>query len=232
MSKPVLILLHGALGCARQLFPLAEVLRKRFVVLPVNFIGHGGLPIPDAYSIEQFAKNLVMQIKIEYEEKVHVFGYSMGGYVALYAAQHRKDLFASITTLGTKFDWNAESAAHEAAQLDADIISQKVPAFAETLKLRYEPYDWKEALKKTADMMKELGAHPLVTPSTVSELQLPINIGLGDRDKMVSLAESMAIYKSLPQGGFYMLPHTPHVIEKVDVNMLAEILSRLVKGQK
>ncbi|MBK9228864.1 MAG: alpha/beta fold hydrolase [Ignavibacteria bacterium] len=43
----------------------------------------------------------------------NIFGYSMGGYAALYAAKKYPGVIGKIFTLGTKFEWNEESSASE-----------------------------------------------------------------------------------------------------------------------
>ena len=52
---------------------------------------------------------------------------------------------------------------------------------------------------------------------------------LGDRDKMVTLDETVEVYKNLPQAQLAILPNTPHPIEKVNTDRLAsEIKSFLL----
>ena len=43
---------------------------------------------------------------------------------------------------------------------------------------------------------------------------------LGDRDKMVSLDETVAVYKSLPNAEMCVLPNTPHPLEQADTGLL------------
>jgi pimeloyl-ACP methyl ester carboxylesterase len=224
MHKPGIILLHGALGCASQLKPLADVLAVSYDVHLYDFSGHGGKPINTAYSIELFAEELLQVRKKLDAADVAVFGYSMGGYVAMYAATLQQDAFNKITTLATKFDWNVESAKKEANMLQVASIEQKVPAYADVLKARFAPGDWKVALQHTADMMMRLGEHPLLTEHNIKKISIPVSLGIGDRDKMVSLQETLSVYKWLSNGSMFMLPDTPHPIEKVNVQLLGSIL--------
>jgi pimeloyl-ACP methyl ester carboxylesterase len=87
MKTPVL-LLHGALGSAAMLEPLATQLQTADMpVRMMNFPGHGGLPLPESFSMPDF-----IQAVDEYTADwmpFKVFGYSMGGYVALLLAAMR-----------------------------------------------------------------------------------------------------------------------------------------------
>jgi pimeloyl-ACP methyl ester carboxylesterase len=79
-----LILLHGALGHANQLHPLADLL-KTYHVHTLNFSGHGGTPMSNAsFSIPLFAEEVRQYIRQNNLGNVAIFGYSMGGYVAMY----------------------------------------------------------------------------------------------------------------------------------------------------
>jgi hypothetical protein len=49
-------------------------------------------------------------------------------------------------------------------------------------------------------------------------------IGLADKDNMVSLEETTAVYKQLKNGAMYMLPNTKHPIEIVNVGLLLKII--------
>ena len=123
----------------------------------MNFEGHGGRPSDRPYSIDAFSENLVSFIHEKELNQANIFGYSMGGYVALKTAQTRPDLINKIFTLGTKFNWSPESAAKEVKMLNPDKIEEKVPAFAKALQERHSPGDWKVVLRKTSEMMIDLG---------------------------------------------------------------------------
>ena len=117
-----LILLHGAIGAGSQLKPLAELLSLQFNVHTLNFEGHGGRPINGVYSIDRFVSNLIDFLDEIELKNVSVFGYSMGGYVALKAAALHPGRIDSIVTLGTKFQWDTETASKEVHMLDPEKI--------------------------------------------------------------------------------------------------------------
>jgi pimeloyl-ACP methyl ester carboxylesterase len=142
IKKP-LILLHGAIGSSVQLQPLRESLHDIFDIHVLDFPGHGGKALPEHFSIPYFASVVEAYVKENRLGPVHVFGYSMGGYVAAYLALRFPDVVDKIATLATKFLWTEEIAAKEIKMLQPDVISQKLPAFAKILEQRHQPQDWR-----------------------------------------------------------------------------------------
>lgn len=220
-----IILLHGAIGAKDQLEPLGkELTQQGFQVLSFNFSGHGKMPFQKNFGIEQFATELEQFIATHKLEKPNVFGYSMGGYVSLYLAYKQPTRLGNIITLGTKFEWTPEIAQKETKMLDAKTILEKVPKFAEDLKTRHGN-DWELLLSKTAEMMLSLGTNNALALNNYAAIENKILIGLADKDTMVSLAETSAVYKQLKNGAMYMLPNTKHPIETVNVGLLSKIIT-------
>ena len=147
----------------------------------------------------------------------------MGGYVALYLAHKQPTLLGNIITLGTKFEWTPEIAQKETKMLDAKTILEKVPKFAEDLKTRHGN-EWELLLSKTAEMMLSLGTNNVLALNDYTTIENKILIGLADKDMMVSLAETTAVYKQIKNGAMYMLPNTKHPIETVNVGLLGKII--------
>lgn len=227
--KPIL-LLHGALGSAAQLEPLQQHLSKEFTVHTLNFSGHGGKPFADDFSIRQFAREVLQYLQEQNLTQVDIFGYSMGGYVALQLAKMHPERVGHIFTLGTKFDWTPESAAREVKMLDPAKIKEKVPAFAETLQQRHAPNDWEALLRKTAAMMLALGNGDALTTADLRSMPHAVRIGIGSEDNMVTLAESQQAAETLPNGEFLLVANTPHPIEKVDMQTLADAISNFLQS--
>lgn len=228
--KSNLLILHGALGSSAQFEPLAEILEKEFRVILFNFTGHAGKPIPEEpFSIKMFAEEIKSLIEKTRISPCNIFGYSMGGYAALYAAKHYPGIIGKIFTLGTKFDWNEESSAHEVKFLNPAKIEEKVPAFAKLLESRHSPEDWKQVMSKTAEMMINLGKQNELTYEDMSSIENEVTVAVGDRDNMVSINETERAFKSLVKGRMLVKPGTQHPIEKVDLERLKFELLRFFR---
>lgn len=217
-----LLLLHGALGSATQFDTLKEALSDKFTVTTLNFSGHGGREIPSSgFSMELFADDIAAHLDNAGIEQADIFGYSMGGYAALLLASRQPERIRSVFTLATKFLWNEEISRKEAAMLNPDKISQKVPAFARQLTERHAPQSWEKVVLQTAEMMVKLGANPLLTHEIAGRLEMPVRVSIGDRDTMVTLDETAAMFRALKNGSLAVLPGTPHPFEKVNIVRLA-----------
>lgn len=220
-----IILLHGAIGATDQLEPLATALeQKQFRVHRFSFSGHGNVPFREQFGIGQFATELEEFIQEHSLEKPAIFGYSMGGYVALYVAKTKPQALSTVISLGTKFAWSPEIAAKEIKMLDANTILEKVPKFAEALKARHGD-GWQTLLQKTSEMMISLGHEPALKEDDFPLIEQNVLVGLADHDTMVSLDETLHVFKALKQADLYMLPRTKHPIETVNAPMLAEIIT-------
>ena len=224
-----LILLHGALGSASMFDDLTEKLKGSFEVYAFNFSGHGGGPInEEGFGIEVFAEELKAFIINNKLEEADIFGYSMGGYVALYLAASQPNLIGKIVTLGTKLAWTAEGAEEETARLNPELIKEKVPQYAALLKERHGKKQWKQVIWQTAGMMLELGDEPLLTMENLPLVTNEVTILLGADDIMVSKEESENVATILTNGKFISIPNMPHPLEKLDTGVLCENLKSIL----
>lgn len=225
MSIPIL-LLHGALGSKSQLEPLKKQLEENGkIVYSINFSGHSGEPYSEhGFGIDVFAQDVLRFLNDENIATIDLFGYSMGGYVALWLAHQNQQRVNRMITLGTKFDWSPESAEREIKKLNPEKIQEKIPAFARILEHRHTPNDWKELMHKTAAMMCDLGQKPMLTEEIFLSLPHHIQLLLGDQDDMADRSYSKKVANLLPNGTFHLLENTPHPIEKVRLSLLNEWL--------
>ena len=224
-----LLLLHGALGSKAQLASLASALQDHYTVHTLNFPGHGGRPFPEApFSIPFFSEQVSTYMQEMGILQAHIFGYSMGGYAAMYLAKQYPDKVNKLITLATKFHWDEQTATQEAGMLDATIIQQKLPAFAAQLQERHAPNDWMALLDKTKQLLTGLGQHNALQLPDYRAVTTPVLLLLGDRDKMVTLEETVAVYQQLPTAQLGVLPNTPHAIEKAVVDALADTIRRFL----
>jgi len=222
MSKSPLLLLHGALGTQNQFDELAELLADDFDVHRFTFEGHGDQPpAHDSFRNEHFVGNVLTYLDAQDLSKTDIFGYSMGGYVALTLAVSYPDRANRIFALGTELLWTPERAARDVKMLDADKILEKVPAFAQTLEARHTAFSWRNVLAVTIEMLHELGVNPRLMEEMFQALPHRIRLGVGDQDITAGVEDTVRVFRLLQMGELQVFPSTPHPFERVDVRMLA-----------
>jgi pimeloyl-ACP methyl ester carboxylesterase len=223
---PDLILLHGALGSESQLEKIKDALRDNFNLYSYNLSGHGGKPIPPKFSIQNFEEELINFLDSNSLNAVNVFGYSMGGYIALQVALNHPGRIARIMTLGTMLKWNPEIAANEVKMLNPEIIEAKVQRFAEQLKQTHAPEDWKLIMQRIVDMMIRMGNGDAMTTADFEKINIPVLVGLGSLDQMVKKEDALEMVEHLPKGEFRLFEGWKHPIEGVDVGELAGVIKK------
>jgi pimeloyl-ACP methyl ester carboxylesterase len=227
-----LFLLHGAIGAKDQLQPLATALQHKYIVHTLNFSGHGGDAFPaEPFSIQFFANDVLNYMQQHQIDQANIFGYSMGGYVAMYLAKQHPKKINKVITLATKFHWDESTAAKEIKMLDASTIEQKIPAFANQLQQRHAPQNWKLLLEKTAALLLSLGKNNPLLLEDYEGIGTASLLLLGDRDKMITLEETLAVYKQLPNAQLAILPNTAHPIEKVNIDTLVFFIQQFIGAE-
>jgi pimeloyl-ACP methyl ester carboxylesterase len=220
-----LLLLHGAIGTSSQLQPFQSALKKYFPeVYLFDFPGHGGKEFPaEPFSIKVFAESVLEWMNEKEIKCMDIFGYSMGGYIALYLARHYPERVGKIMTLATKFAWNEETSQKEMRLLNPEKIAEKVPKFAALLEKNHAPNDWKEVLKRTGEMMLALGKNPELKGDDFLKIENKILLTMGERDAMVSVEETENVFRLLKNAEFKIVVDTPHPIEQVEVGKVEKL---------
>lgn len=220
-----ILLLHGALGSKQHFDQLKTELGKSMTVYTLNFEGHGGIPSDRPFSISNFAENVLDFVNENDLKGINVFGYSMGGYVALSLASKHPDLFGKIITLGTKFNWTPESAAKEVKMLNPEVIEEKVPKFAESLKALHAPNDWKTVLRKTADMMLDLGNGAGLSKEDFESINIDVLLARGTEDVMVAEDETVLVSNLISNSKYLELSGVVHPIERIDPKVIYQLIT-------
>lgn len=216
-----LLLLHGALGSKDQFSALETALSGKFKTHALNFSGHGRVASNHhAFTIQNFAHEVLDWMNEHYDRKIDVFGYSMGGYVALWLARFYPERIGKVFTLGTKLKWSEEEAQKEIKMLNADKIAEKIPAFAQTLLERHGEHEWRSVLGKTALMMHDLASNHL-TEQDFIKIETPVLLSLGQKDNMVTLEETEYAHRLIKNSELKIYESVPHPFEAVPVNLLS-----------
>lgn len=219
-----ILLLHGALGSKEQMLPFADIIADKYYVHAFDFSGHGEKSADDhEFSIESMADELAEYMVEHKIEKPIVFGYSMGGYVALYHALTYPEKIDKIVTLATKFDWSAGHVEKEAIKLDIEEMKSKIPDFVNLLKQRHGE-NWEKVVTHTKGMMIALGRSILLNDISFPKIKTPAMLCIGDKDRMVSLSETENAVDLLADGSIRILADTSHPFERVSYDKLAELI--------
>lgn len=227
-----LVLLHGAIGAKDQMEGLSWRLKEDYITHTLNFSGHGGDPFTsDEFSIPCFANDLLVYLRENKIEQANIFGYSMGGYVAMYTAKFFPQFINKVITLATKFYWDEEVSAKEVKMLDPNKIIEKVPAFAKQLEQRHAPNDWRLVVEKTKAMLLKLGSKNELDLNDYKNIQAQALLLLGDKDKMITRDETMAVQEAMPNAHFKLLPNTAHPIDQVSAESISSVISSFLSDR-
>ncbi len=231
---PTLLVVHGALGSAAQMQPIANALRalqnpqgsEPITVELLELPGHGSTALVDGtrFHLDDFVDAMAAAVS-RHAAPPFLFGYSMGGYVGLALEARAPGTFAGILAFGTKFLWDVATAEREASRLDPVLVASKVPRFAAALAARHEGAGgWETVMIRTAALLRENGRAPLLSLDILERIGIPVTVAVGGKDDTVSVAEAESAARVMLHGRCVVLEDVGHPIERVPVERIGELL--------
>lgn len=130
---PYLILLHGFMGSGRQFEHLLPELKTFCNPVTVDLLGHGnteGAELHYRFSTKEQVADLVKLISEQLHIPLYLYGYSMGGRLALQTAIHRPDLFRGLILESSTFGIESETERQARQSLDGSRSDQIMGNFS------------------------------------------------------------------------------------------------------
>ncbi len=223
-ERPALVVLHG-LGGATMLEtePLVRHLEPHFHVLAFDFAGHGGSASydDDVLSIDFLADNIRGVLDYFDLESAHLFGFSIGGFVALRFALLHRHRAGRVAVHGANVDWNDQLADVMNARLDAEMLESRYPAIAQRLDQFHG--NWRRLFARVNRMILGLPAHRQ-TQHALHRIDHPVLVSAVDRDDLLPLGVPFSLHRALPNSTLAILPGTRHAFRDLDPALYARLL--------
>jgi pimeloyl-ACP methyl ester carboxylesterase len=101
-DKPAIVFLHGFAAAMDWWTPTVERLGRRFRLIRIDLLGHGGSEKPDGgYSMEHQARQVALALSTLRVQHAVIAGHSMGGIVATALAEQKPSLIDGLILVDT-----------------------------------------------------------------------------------------------------------------------------------
>jgi pimeloyl-ACP methyl ester carboxylesterase len=222
MIAAPIVLVHGALGCAREVEPLAAALRYYGDVRTPEFIGHGGRALPETLTIDAIARDLVEYLDREAIGRALFVGYSLGGYVALYLARHFPERVAGAVSIAGKFRFDEATVKHWSYLADPDRLRSNGRALVH--EKNHAPQDWIAVARMNSRLFAALGREPELTEADLAAIAAPVMLISSDRDQLVPWSETTDMRRRIPRSHYAMFYGSAHPLPAIPLHPVARAI--------
>lgn len=221
-----MILLHGTNSWAREMLVLAEYMRpyEKTAYMP-NLAGHGGRPLPERFTIADFARDVVAYMDEQGIERDVVAGFSTGGYVAAYLARHYPERVEGAISMGTKFVYDEETVKHFTYLVSLERLGTpghpRIPQFM----LNHHPQDWRELSVRNATLFRELGSKPELSDQDLRAITVPVLLISGENDPIVPAKETLAVKELIPHAELMLVRGPSHPLPALPLDIVCAAIA-------
>jgi pimeloyl-ACP methyl ester carboxylesterase len=205
-GKP-LVVLHGAFGWATAYPTLA----KNRQVIAVELQGHGHTAdIDRPLTFEQLADDTAALLKHLKIERADVFGYSMGGNVALALAIRHPSLVGRVAINGSHYGKTEDAYEPETFKQFSSLPADFAPAVLKDAydKVAPDPKQWPVLVAKIKKMGLEFKGF---ARADMTSIKAPVLITLGDRDG-VRPEHAVEMFRLIPNAQLAVFPGGDHFL--------------------
>ena len=220
---PPLVVLHGALGSTElETDRLVRVWERTFRVYALDFSGHGrSRPLDeDVPTWETFVADASTAIDHFDLQGAAVFGFSMGGAVALALALARPDAVGRLAVHGVNVQWDDAEVEAMVGRMDPERMEAEHPFWARRLAEVHGAGRWRRLVDQMISFTRGLPDRHLAD-ADLARIACPTRISAGDRDRFFDVRHAVGLYRAIPDASLHVLPGLDHPIQGVDAPTFA-----------
>ncbi|PEN09350.1 methylmalonyl-CoA epimerase [Longimonas halophila] len=216
-NRPTLLLLHGAAGSTEtETHRLVRYLEPCLHVVALDFIGHGAsanASPSQPLTPELFAQNAQAVLDDVGVSQAHVFGFSMGGNMALQLAHDAPDRVARVMAHGAHIDWTTATVDAMTRRLDR--------ADAQTDRMDALHGDWEALAEALRIFIEQLPGAALRLRRQMQTVRQPVLVSMADADDLFPLQAALTLHNALPNSRLAILPGDHHALQHQRIAPLA-----------
>lgn len=222
---PPLVMLHGAAGCTTlETAPLMRQLETQFHVVAVDLQGHGASPATNApISVETFTDDILALLDSLSLDEAALFGFSMGGNVALNVARRAPDRIRAVAAHGANVTWTRERAADMQARLNADRLAERSDRLVQHLSAHHN--NWDRLFRQMHGWVATLPKQTPNMQAMAREVTVPTLVSCVDRDDLFPLSETLTLHALLPDARLEVFRGSHHALPLAPLDRLAPTLT-------
>ena len=220
-DRPRLTLLHGAAGATvAETAALARLLAPYFHIVALDYAGHGASTSFNEHPLtgELFVQNAVDVLNHLGHKPTHLFGFSMGGYIAMELARHYPDYVEHLAVYAGNAFWDEELVDRMLARLQPDnlpdVTRHRLNAIRD---------DWQQLFRRMQSFVRGLPDLPDVA-KRLGEITQPTLITSADNDDLFPLQSALDLHAHIPHSRLAVLPATRHEMSHAVLPLLANLL--------
>lgn len=220
---PPLIVLHGALGStALETDRLIRHWEKYFRVFALDFMGHGASSAfektPPTWN--DFTANVEALIDHVQLADAALFGFSMGGGVALEVARRHPNAISRLAVHGVNVRWSESEVAPMTSPMHLDDLEGTF--WARRLAETHGQDRWRSLVRRMIAFTERLPqSSNQMTEIAMSEIKQPTLVSIGDRDRYFDVRHAVHLWRHLPNAHLWVIPGLDHPIQHVDTEAFA-----------
>ncbi len=222
-DAPPLLVLHGALGSTDlETDRLIRVWEKTFQVYALDFAGHGRSAdlAAEVPNWDDYVSDAIAVFDRFGLADAAVFGFSMGGAVALALAVRRPDLVGRLAIHGANVQWDEAEVEAMVGPMDVDRMERDHPFWARRLAETHGASRWRRLVAQLIAFTRGLpGLH--LADSELARIACPTRVSAGDRDRFFDVRHAVGLYRAIPGAQLQIIPGLDHPIQGVDVPTFA-----------
>ena len=243
-NRPWVLFLHGFMGRSDDFDPLLHAISGMCNPVTIDLAGHGKSDAPrdpKRYRIEQQAADLISVVARLQMDPLIMYGYSMGGRIALSAVLERPDLFRGLI-LESSSAGIADVGDREARRAtDRERAGQIRTSFSDFLEAWVDmPLFGNPSLAEREATLQSLGhsnpdamatiieaASPGLAPCRLAEcasLTCPVLLIAGENDETYTAIHAK-LHETIPDSCRIVIPEAAHRVHLERPNALIEPLS-------
>lgn len=229
-DDPTLLFIHGAAGSTlNETAPLIRHLEPSFHTVGVDLSGHGASSfVPDgSLRMEAFVQDAIAALDAVDEPSAHVFGFSLGGAVAIRLAQVYPECVGRLALFQTNVRWPADLASRMERRLNLERKPQQPPERA---------HDVTDVHENPERLFRELRSFIETLPvasepmwHTLSEVTAPTLVSSVDRDPLFDLDVPRTLHEKLPNAQLAILPGAAHSLTEAPLSILASLVRNFLR---